>query len=146
MLDKYYLGVDPGKSGAFALIHEDGQFFKSIKLSETQRDVYDWVKEYERNIVYAAIEKVHSMPRQGVASSFKFGESFGYCQGILVGLQVSFTLVRPQEWQKALKCMSKGDKNVTKNKAQQFWPKERITHAIADSMLIAYWAKMNSPF
>ena len=45
----------------------------------------------------------------------------------------------PQVWQKALGCMTGGDKNVTKRRAQELFPGHKITHATADALLIAHY-------
>jgi hypothetical protein len=37
--------------------------------------------------------------------------------------------------------MSKGDKNVTKRRAQQLFPQLKVTHAIADALLIAEYGR-----
>jgi crossover junction endodeoxyribonuclease RuvC len=50
--------------------------------------------------MHCYIEAVHSMPRQGISSTFRFGESFGQLQGIIVALGILLTLVRPQDWQR----------------------------------------------
>ncbi len=136
-----YLGVDPGKSGALAIIDDAGRHIDHIKLSETAHDVANWLKTKALDIDFACIEKVHSMPRQGVASSFRFGESFGFVQGIVIANRIRYELVTPQKWQKELGCRTKGDKNVSKARAQQLWPDIRITHAIADALLIAEYAR-----
>lgn len=46
------------------------------------------------------IEKVHSMPGQGVSSSFKFGSSYGQCLQILYQYSDEFIMVTPQAWKK----------------------------------------------
>lgn len=138
---RFYLGVDPGTSGAMALVDFHGMHVDTVKLKETQHDVWEWLDEHRSGIGFAVLEKVHSMPRQGVASSFKFGESFGFCQGMLTAAGIRFELVTPQKWQKAMGCMSKGDKNVTKSRAQQLFPGTKITHAIADALLLADFAR-----
>ena len=83
------------------------------------------------------VERVHSMPKQGVSSSFKFGENFGWFQGLLQGLGIPYTLVSPSVWQKAMECRSGGDKNVTKVRATQLFPEEKIYHWNADGLLLA---------
>lgn len=93
------IGIDPGKSGAIALM--DG--FKVV-------DVWDISNQYEiidalidcKNCgaTLAVVEKVHSMPRQGVSSTFNFGFSFGLLQGALMGLKIPYLLITPQQWQK----------------------------------------------
>ena len=52
--------------------------------------------------VQAIVEKVHSMPGQGVSSSFKFGMEF--CKPLMTfsGLSIPYTLVTPQKWMKTL--------------------------------------------
>jgi hypothetical protein len=41
-------------------------------------------------------------------------------------------------------CLTKGDKNVSKRKAQELFPSTKVTHAIADSMLIAAYGRKMS--
>ena len=63
--------------------------------------------------VFGVIEKVNAMPKQGVSSTFKFGTSFGFCQGMLVAAGIRFEFATPQKWQKSLDCRSGGDKAGT---------------------------------
>ncbi len=44
-------------------------------------------------------------------------------------------------WQKEMGCLTKGDKNVTKRRAQELFPTLKITHAIADALLIAEYGR-----
>lgn len=136
-------GIDPGQSGAISAIWlSDGvPFVKSHKLTETETDAREWMEGFELTGSFAVIEKVHSMPKNGVSSMFKFGQSYGFLRGLLVGLRIPFHEVTPQQWQKAMSCMSKGKKNVTKARAQQLWPNIKFTHATADSMLIAEYGR-----
>jgi hypothetical protein len=50
---------------------------------------------------------------------------------------IPFARIRPQVWQKELGCLTKGDKNVSKRKAQELFPSMKVTHATADALLIA---------
>jgi hypothetical protein len=62
----------------------------------------------------------------------------------LTAAGIPFERVTPQKWQKAMGCMTKGDKNVSKRRAQELFPQLKITHAIADALLIAeYGRKQN---
>lgn len=136
----YFMGIDPGQSGAYVIIDADGGVVDWRKGSETCRDRKDMISAYPE-IRYAVLEKVHSMPKQGVASSFKFGASFGEAVAILETLDIRHELATPQKWQKEMGCMSRGDKNVTKHAAQRFFPGEKITHANADALLLAEYAR-----
>lgn len=134
------MGIDPGWSGGVATIRE-GVGAKAIGFTKmTERDIYDAIMEMINPMTASLtcyIEKVHSMPKQGVASSFKFGHNYGLLRGIIVALRIPFTEVSPMKWQTALGCRTGGDKNVTKQKAQQLYPSLKITHATADALLIA---------
>jgi len=136
-----FLGVDPGQSGAYAIIDDKGHVVHWCKGSEPCKDRRDMITAYAYSIDYAVLEKVHSMPKQGVASSFKFGVSFGEATTILEILDIRHELVTPQKWQKVMGCMSKGDKNVTKQAAQRFFPGFKIIHANADALLLAEYAR-----
>lgn len=136
-----YLGIDPGVSGAMALITDDGRFVAAIKGDETPKDIWDWLAARRDLIDFAALERVHSMPPDGVRSSFRFGESFGFLQGLLVASGIRYDLVAPHVWQKELSCNTRGNKAVTKMRAQQLWPSVKITHALADALLIAEYAR-----
>lgn len=130
------LGVDPGKSGALALVDSLGAI-DVFKLDNTERDIWDCLKEWREKIDCAYIERVSAMPRQGVSSTFKFGTSYGFLRGILIASEIPFEAVTPAKWQRTLGCLTKGDKNVTKSKAQELFPNIKITHAVADALLIA---------
>jgi len=114
----------------------------------TEHDIAETLREWSDPTEYdgwggkATIEQVHSMPKQGVASSFKFGRSYGFLLGLLTGLKIPYTMVTPQKWQKALGCLTHGDKNVSKAAAQRRWPTEKWTHAIADAALIAEYGRI----
>lgn len=140
----YFLGIDPGQSGGMTLLKrkkiEDAFTFKDM----TGAQVKDWLKCIQYKCggeILAALELVHSMPKQGVSSSFKFGMHYGHCQGILDALEISYELVTPQKWQTFLGCKSGGNKNITKARAHREWPthSKLLTHALADSALIALW-------
>jgi crossover junction endodeoxyribonuclease RuvC len=90
---------------------------------------------------FATIEAVHAMPKQGVTSSFTFGKGYGALLMALTAAGIPFETVTPQKWQKALGCLSKGDKNVTKRKAQQLWPHIQWSHATSDAALIAEYGR-----
>jgi Holliday junction resolvasome RuvABC endonuclease subunit len=137
-----YLGVDPGMSGASVLVIPDENFLRFVYHSETEADISSWysgiVEKYE---IVAMLEKVSAMPKQGVTSTFKFGQSFGFLRGLLTAHQIPFEFVSPQRWQKALQCQTGGDKNVTKAAAQRLMPGFKFTHKTADAFLLAKYAQ-----
>lgn len=137
------IGIDPGQSGGIALARGEGCW----KLPETEKDIYDLLyslREPNRGCD-VWLEKVHSMPRQGVASSFKFGQNYGFLRGVVTALGFRLFEVTPQKWQKAMGCLTRGDKNVSKAAAQRLFPSLKITHATADALLIAEYGRRNTP-
>lgn len=138
----FYLGIDPGKSGGLAFLPKLGiEKAFAFPFPNTERDCADIIEEYKSITIYAAVEAVHSMPGQGVASSFSFGKNYGFLRGLLIAYKIPFVNPSPSTWQTALNCMTKGNKNITKAKAQELFPYLHITHATADALLIAEWLR-----
>lgn len=137
------LGIDPGQSGAIAIISPDGRRAEQ-RLSATETDIwyflFNW-HPHDKCESFAFVERVHSMPKQGVASSFKFGQNYGFLRGLLTALRIPFEEVTPQRWQKEMACLTKGDKNVSKARAQQLFPQLKVCHWNADALLIAEFGR-----
>ena len=138
------IGIDPGTNGGIAWI-TDGKACVE-KMPDTLQDLWELICDIHSDMgqmkqapIKAYIEQVHSSPQMGVKSAFTFGNGFGHLEMALTAAGIPFERVRPQVWQKALGCMTKGDKNITKRKAQELFPDIKVTHATADSLLIAYY-------
>lgn len=140
------IGIDPGKNGGISWI-TDGKPC-SEKMPETLQDLWELIVSISMNAgsggtgIHAYIEQVYSSPQMGVKSAFTFGNGFGHLEMALTAAGIPFERVSPQRWQKAMKCMSGGDKNVTKRRAQELYPSIKVTHANADSLLIAAYGKI----
>lgn len=141
-MSKTYVGIDPGQSGGIAVIFPDGNA-TAWKMPETDKDIWEALTGWpaEAGEIFALIETVHAMPKQGVASTFKFGMGYGALRMALIASGIRHEGVRPQAWQKELGCLTGGDKNVSKARAQQLFPSLKITHALADALLIAEYAR-----
>ena len=134
-----HIGIDPGKSGGIALVSDDHR--QAWKIPETERDLWELLASFDDGNTFATIEKVASSPQMGVKSAFTFGAGYGKLRMALIAAGIPFETVSPSRWQRTLGCLSKGDKNVTKAKAQELFPELKITHAIADSLLIAEFGR-----
>lgn len=140
------IGIDPGANGGIAWIDYNGKACVE-KIPETLQDLWELlcdITSYPKSSIdgrsyKAYIEQVASSPQMGVVSAFSFGRGYGNLEMALTAAGIPFERVRPQVWQKALGCMTKGDKNVSKSKAQELFPDRKITHATADALLIAYY-------
>jgi len=147
-MSKITIGIDPGKSGGIAWITDGKPCVE--KMPDTLADLWDLLLNitggcgvYEIDCV-AYLEQVSSSPGMGVVSAFTFGNGFGHLEMALTAAGIPFERVRPQVWQKAMGCMTKGDKNVSKRKAQELFPEIKITHATADALLIAKYGHTNN--
>ena len=95
-----FIGIDPGAKGAWALLDSTGQVLALHDFPGDEVSLCQQIASYELQEARGALEFVHSMPGQGVASTFKFGANFGLWRGILAALRVPFELVRPQVWKR----------------------------------------------
>jgi hypothetical protein len=149
------IGIDPGKSGGIAWISEGRPCVE--KMPETLQDLYDLMLSILMSHttdftsltspagIRAYVEQVSSSPQMGVKSAFTFGNGFGHLEMALTAAGIPFERVRPQVWQKALGCLTKGDKNVSKRRAQELFPQLKVTHATADALLIAEYGNRQKP-
>lgn len=135
-----YVGIDPGKGGGLAALEWDGKVSLLAKMPDTPAAVVELLLGIpERSVV--VLERVHSSPQMGVRSAFTFGRGLGVLEGVLAAFNLRVEDVTPQRWQTALGCMSGGDKNVTKRRAEGLFPGARITHATADALLLAEYCR-----
>src|ERR1035437_8333356 len=128
-----YIGIDPGLSGAVAVITPDFNIVYDtptvlVEGEKTKRKylvpaMAMLLKPYaSRQDVLAVLENVHSMPKQAVASSFCFGEGKGMWEGILAAFEIPVELVSPQRWKKAIMADQGKDKSAARFKAMALFP------------------------
>lgn len=108
------LGIDPGLTGACAF------FFPSAPDRVAAEDMPVVAGEVDAATLaariiqmgptFAVAERVSSMPKQGVASTFKFGASYGAVRGVLAALQIRTHLVAPAVWKKHFRLDSDKEK------------------------------------
>ena len=142
-------GCDPGLTGALA-IFEDGKPVHLIdmpimaKLTGKGNQVngskltsillYHGVKSVR-------IEKVASMPGQGVVSVFNFGHSVGIVHGVLMALQIPFEVIPPGTWKRKHGLLKK-DKDFSRTLCITKFPhladqlELKKHHGRADAILI----------
>ncbi len=151
MSDRMFIGIDPGMSGGLCCL--DGERIIISAMPDTEKDIYLWFEEIKwskdpTTKVFAVIEKVHSMPKQGVSSTFKFGYIYGFLRCCLIASAIPFDDVTPQCWQKYLgippRARTEGKsqhKTKLKQKAQQLFPDLRVTLKTCDALLLAEYCK-----
>jgi Holliday junction resolvasome RuvABC endonuclease subunit len=146
-----YIGIDPGVSGGLAILEADGSIVDVFAMPGTERDLLDAFNPFAAPDLgpcpasapraHAMLERVYSSPQMGVASAFTFGKGYGALLMALTAARIPFNQVVPAKWQQVMGCRSRGDKNVTKQRAQQLFPDTKITHAIADALLLAEYGR-----
>lgn len=142
-----YVGVDPGQSGGLATICSG--LIVVTPMPATERDIWEWFADLSgMGDCLGVIERVHSMPKQGVASTFKFGWGYGGLRMALIAASIPFEDVIPRTWQKAFGTSPKKRtetktqwKNRLKAKAQQLFPGVAVTLETADAVLIAEFCR-----
>lgn len=151
---RYYLGIDPGLSGAFALVAPGGALVDTVDMptlailrnrkSKREIDVAavaDFMRVRKHQIDCAFLEKVGAMPGQGVTSMFAFGKSTGIVVGVLGALEIPLTHLAPQKWKKTMSVS--GGKDGSRQRALELWPRQsaffarKMDHARADAALVA---------
>ena len=98
--DDLFLGVDPGVTGAWSLLTSKGTVY-AAGLWEAR---FNLLALFKRDVlpVCCCLEKVASMPRQGVKSVFTFGKNAGYWLGVMEALQIPVIEITPEKWQKTV--------------------------------------------
>ena len=143
-----FVGIDPGNGGGIAVLTEEGDTLDVVtrKFPSDVRDVGIFLKAATNNTNYrVAIEKVHSMPKQGVKSTFTFGMNYGIWIGSLRTLDIDFIKVQAKQWQAHYEIPSNiayyDRKKELKKIAIDLFPNQRITMYVADALLIANYCR-----
>jgi len=138
------LGIDPGVSGALAVLDPHGpkdepvvvaaEEMPTVKRGVGNKRAQRGRREIDLHrlagllrpdrdqIKYAMIEEVHSMPKQGVASTFSFGRSSMAPEAILAALEIPYIFVRPEQWKRTMQVSA--DKQEAIRKANQLFPEQ----------------------
>jgi hypothetical protein len=108
------IGIDPGLSGAVAFYFPeapDRVIAEDIPVAAGMVDCATLAARIRQMAPgLAIVERVASMPKQGVSSTFKFGTAYGAILGILAALEIRTSLVTPQVWKKHFKLNSDKEK------------------------------------
>lgn len=151
----FIIGIDPGASGAVAILEADGSLVQVFDMpaveivvgGKAKRRVSPEMLASELRLyapgAQAVVEQVGAMPGQGVTSMFAFGHAYGLCLGVLAGLGVPTRTVTPGAWKKAMKLNT--GKDASRAEAARRWPAQagefrRVKDdGKAEAALIAAW-------
>lgn len=159
----YIIGVDPGLSGAMAVIHSETMRIETIidlptytKKSLARKQGYMKhidaeklaiiIDHYAPQTLLAVIEAPGAMPEQGLSSTFRFGHVCGQMHGLLVANYIPVMPVKPQVWKPALGLQPQ--KGAALTRAKKYWPHQwrgyfhlKKHHDRAEAALLVLWAK-----
>jgi crossover junction endodeoxyribonuclease RuvC len=166
-MTKIFLGIDPGQTGALAIITVvDGTINKiefydpplfqlksgtKIKNEYNEIDMAQNLQKFASSgdEVSCVLEKVSAMPGQGVTSMFNFGMGYGLWRGMLSAFKIPYSLVHPTTWKaKIMKDMPK-EKEAAFMRALQLYPtvseqlKRKKDIGRADALLLAHYGMTN---
>lgn len=147
-----YIGVDPGKTGGLVAIYPS--MVVTSKMPATELDIWEWFSLDPEVKPVAVIERVHTgYPGSNKSAVAKLWGSYTALRMALIGQEIPFEDVTPRAWQKALGIPPRGKtesktqwKNRLKAKAQQLFPKIKVTLDVADALLIAEYCRRNPPY
>lgn len=147
----YYIGIDPGQTGAMAVITPTQEIwiydFKDPAYAQCLMNLSP-VSDTAR----AVIEKVGSMKGWGTSTTFKFGTAYGQALGMLTLAGVAFDMATPARWQKEvydyLPGKSVDKKAFSLERARRMFPQaaqkylaRKSDHNRADALLIAEYCR-----
>lgn len=146
-----FIGIDPGKSGAIAVVSST---LGNYAIPFDEEEYIDTIRNVQREgMVFAVVEHVGAMPKQGVSSTFAFGQNFGWILGMLSAFEVPYELVRPQKWKRMFSCTS--DKNTSVQVARRLFPNVNLMKTercskphdgMAEALLMASYARSICPY
>lgn len=125
------LGVDPGLSGALAVVDDGGireildmptvliRRGKTDKAEVIHEPILKLALSYKLRAVF--VEQVGGLPGQSASAAFNFGRAAAAPEYLMRGMHLRVERVPPQRWQKALN-VPKG-KDGSREMAARLWPK-----------------------
>jgi hypothetical protein len=145
---RVFAGVDPGKSGAVALLHESG---KVEFVPYTEPGCWDNVLDqsfYPGESLHVAVERLFARPGRlsSAKANFELGRCCGEIETLLRKNRTPYEAVTPQRWQKAFGIS--GDKDTHIEAAKRLFPGVDLRRTekckvsfdgYADALLIATW-------
>lgn len=109
-MSEVHAGIDPGLDGALAVLSPSGVRVRPMptldvgggKREIDAKAVAEWLEANGVRQGFVLIEKVGAMPKQGVASTFCFGEGYGALKAVMRLMNYRWALVTPQRWKKEI--------------------------------------------
>ena len=144
-----YIGIDPGVSGGFVMIDEEGDM-SAVKCPKKVIDMASTflsaVGDTAPEDVKFLMERVWARPNNASSRAFTYGVNYGQWLGIAASQEIKMYTTLPNAWIKWIGCpkalQKTKRKNWLKDKAKELYPNiNKITLATSDAILIGHYAK-----
>ncbi len=120
------LGIDPGKTGAIAVLDTDGRLLDVVDMPDVTgaalgaevRMLLDDLAPHTVEVAW--VERVGGRPGEGASRAFAFGAGWGGLLGALGALSVRVELVAPSAWKARMRLTK--DKAACRQRAMERWP------------------------
>lgn len=128
----FIIGIDPGKSGAIAVIDcDNGYILECISMPVAGKDldlsaINLFLSRYAVDTRCVFIEKVGAMPGQGVTSMFNFGFTVGAIHALVAAHQIPRYTVTPQAWKKLVLAGTLKDKAAAVDYCNRAFPQTSL--------------------
>ena len=143
------IGIDPGFSGAIALLSDDVLEVYDLPVKKVgnhnQICPYAFSLLIPDGVSFGAVEEIGARPNQGIASTARFTYNAGILYGVLAAKGVPVVKVMPAVWKSAL-GLGKSKKDSL-SLARKLFPSNKESFRLmkhdgrAEAALIAHFAK-----
>ena len=144
----YFLGVDSGAKGGWAILDKEGNYFIGAAYSSFKqfRDQLLFLSPNFNTRIFAVLEQVWGRPGQNTKATFNQGHNYGGWQATFELLEFPVELISAVKWQKnVLGNFPKGkSKEASLAFATRRWPQlnlKKKDDGLTDALCIAYYAR-----
>ncbi|MFN3453470.1 MAG: hypothetical protein ACK41T_00820 [Pseudobdellovibrio sp.] len=148
------IGIDSGKSGAFAIMEREEINLIPMPLIDKEIDVKaisDMLLEIRSEIKLVVLEDIFAIPSHGASSMLSFGRNHGRIEGVLIALKIPYIMISAKTWQNVLLKGVLGDTTKTRayKVASKLFPlvelkkgrSKNYDEGFVDALLIAEYGK-----
>jgi hypothetical protein len=161
---KLYLGIDNGLSGGICGINDKKEVVVTsvmpVEKNKKNKNEYSYIilslllhrlkRDYD---LYVAVEQAHPRAISGKRQCFSTGYGYGLVCGVLSGLDINFSIVTPQKWQKEiLGEFKRGESKIASaNFCLKNYPlvnlkigkSKKLHTGLTDALCLAEWKRCN---
>ena len=156
------LGIDPGMSGAMALVcsrrglldvrrvpvvrdpaaGEGARSVNMLDVGKVRATLGDWWREHDlaRESVLGVMERIQPFGKGGASTMMSMGRASGVLEACAWHVCQRVEMVRPQRWKKLYALGAEKSKSV--ETARTLYPEQvppKLAHDLAEAILIARW-------